>query len=370
LEQLHRSLKLEGSAAGVNVFDTMPTFWLQKLSMACLTNAGCPFKDFVESSPALTDEIGEDNEGLARYGAEILKVRRELVAEPGSGGLDFNLIIPALLILEHRQSSWHDKSIITTQIVLNAACYLAGRRNADEPLFVPDSSALMRQCTLAGNVEAGANVVGGKNGLILECCHILIEEIGLDMEEAEAFLISENMKLDTGMDSADRSFSIRDGHRHVLWLLGEHVLSIRTFGEFETVHLRGRVDPVFAGRTCLRTWWALTRHDLDIATAWLVDWLKQQLVMSEESTSPHRLVCAALIRALVWPISSSGSEDAILAASLALPTHFLVQLAQSCCGLAEAIPPHIAEQMKDATQDSDGSLNTFGRAPTSTLSHR
>ena len=31
----------------------------------------------------------------------------------------------------------------------------------------------MRQCFLAGNVQAGANLVGGFNGLVLMCCHVL-----------------------------------------------------------------------------------------------------------------------------------------------------------------------------------------------------
>ena len=66
--------------------------------------------------------------------------------------------------------------------------------------------------------------------------------------------------------------------------------------------------------------------------------------MSEPTAkSPHRLVCAALVRALLWPEQRDGGMKAILAYRLRLDSSFVVQLSQSCCGLVEALPDYVAE---------------------------
>jgi hypothetical protein len=170
---------------------------------------------------------------------------------------------------------------------------------------------------------------------------------------------------------AKKGFAIEHAHRHILWLLEEHVLRIRTYGEFDTTHMRGKVDPIFAATVCLRTWWRVTRHDLDSGTAWLVRWLRQQLCIDETGVSeisPQRLVCAALVRALVWPSNSSNTKSGkstatstsapVLATLLHVPSHFLIQLAQSCCGLVEAVPAAVAEEAWKLVESSRSANNS------------
>jgi len=266
---------------------------------------------------------------------------------PATGGLDFGLLIPALLVLDHRYSDWHADSKTPTRTVLNAACYLAGRRSVDEPRFALNGSTLMRQCTLVGDIEAGAHLIGGKNGLVLESCHIMINAVEIDMEHAERYLLSGTLTRDTPSKATEsQGFVIRDCHRRILWLIEEHVLKVRTYGEFDSAQTRGKIDPVVAATICFRTWWVVTRQrHLVEATKWLTAWLRKKLSLSEKTaTSPHRLVCAALVRALIWPNQKGGGMEAILAFQLQLESSFVVQLSQSCCGLVEALPDYVSEQ--------------------------
>lgn len=173
------------------------------------------------------------------------------------------------------------------------------------------------------------------------------------MEEAEVFLTSEPMLISATIRSKRddntgeaQPFCLDYGHRHILWLLEEHVLRIRTYGEFDTTNCRGKVDPCLAATVCIRTWWCITRrHQLAAGTDWLVKWLRKQLAIfpsshvSVASVSPHRLVCAALTRALIWPSDSGkANPESTLGALLGMPSEFLMQLAQSCCGLVESLP--------------------------------
>ena len=306
--------------------EPLSTEWLEKLIRACFQNAGCEV-DLLNASDDGNDTVETTREGL--------------LPAPGSGGLDFSLVIPALLVLERRQHRL--AGLQPTRAILNAACYLAGRRNLEEPRHSLNSTVLMRQCTVVDDVEAGANLIGGKNGLILECCHVLIVEIGLSMDEAEAYLLSGETELPRDNRDVIDAFTIGPSHQRLLRLLREHVLSIRTYGEFETTHMRGRVDPVFAASICLKTWWSITSETLPEAAEWIVDWLEAELHMENGSTSPYRLVCAALTRALIWPDSSEGSSDDLLASKMKLRPLFLIQLSQSCCGLVESLPPYVTD---------------------------
>lgn len=360
LAQFQLCLEEEGSSIGSNRYSNpMSTTWLQDLCMACMINGGCPTKDVEGCDCFDMEQSMPDPDELYLFAYVLKKTRGALTSLNGSGGLDFNLLIPCLLILEQREELWQPSSAASTQHMLNAACYLSGRRNVEEPLFVLDGPSLMRQCTLAENIQAGANLLGGKNGLILECCDILLSCTGMKMEAAEAFLVSPKMKDDevsAREETAD--FVVTDEHRRILSCLSEHTLSIRTYGEFETTHLRGRVDPVFAATVCLRTWWVLTRDDINHATVWLESWLRQQLGMKPGQKSPHRLASAALSRALIWP-PASEPDGHVLAARLQVSRLFLLQLVQSCCGLAEAIPTHVAEELVERSQpDFDTSMRT------------
>jgi hypothetical protein len=102
---------------------------------------------------------------------------------------------------------------------------------------------------------------------------------------------------------------------------------------------------VFAARLCLRTWWSVTRHHTAEATAWLINWLRKQLLIDEGGKlSPYRLACAALVRALIWPESPRSSEELVLASHLEIDGLFIIQLSQPCCGLIEALPPFVSQE--------------------------
>jgi hypothetical protein len=348
-EQLHKCLRSEKSA-DVNVSDIMPTDWLRKLCVACLQNACCAVNNFeIHKAPpepaAATRELNSED-GLEEHKAEILNVRNALVSSPGSGGVDFDLLIPCLLLLQIRGVHWNDDNYVSTQSILDATCYLAGRHTTnDEPAFVFDGRSVMRQCALAGNVGAGANLIGGKNGFVLSCCDILINELGTDMDDTEAFFLSDSLSpgiVQTACNSAP--FEIGDAHRQLLWLLDEHVLIVKTFGEFDTRHIRGKVDPVFCSRSILRAWLCLSYGDKRNGVNWLINYLRRRLDMCDGlRPSPHRLPCAALCRALFW--SADGTTN-LLCAQLDMDMTFLVQLALSCCGLVESVPPAVAEEMR------------------------
>ena len=221
-------------------------------------------------------------------------------------------------------------------------------------MYPLDAPTLMRQCALAGNIRAGANLVGGKNGFVLSCCDILMLELQVTMETAEEFFLSNTLSTDVLESSTgfqQPQFELSDSHRQLLWLLHENVLSIRTYGEFETTHLRGRVDPVFCARSVFRAWLCLTYRDRKTASTWLCRWLRARLgLLEDQRQSDHRLACAALTRALIWSsddVDSAGDvpSNDILGKQLEMETKFLVQLAHSSCGLVESVPPFVAEDV-------------------------
>ena len=353
LAELQKCVESEDLASAANVYDKTPTVWLRAITLGCLQNAGCDMKSMLQ--PTMDRAAGDviDRGGFYEY-REKVKISRQAstpTVNTRRSGLDFDIIIPALLVLDRRNETWHTEAQSDTRVILNAVCYQAGRGKNDESLFVMNSSVLMRQCFRLGNVEAGANLIGGKNGFILQICDTLNEELALGMDDAERYALGESFTV-PGQHSItlNDTFPIRDCHRRLLLLLDEHVLRIRKYGEFTAS--RGTIDPVFAATLFFRTWWAITRPMLSAATKWLTEWLRQQLNLSifEKSViSPHRLACAALIQALIWPqgndSSTSGETvDTIpLANKLEMDGIFLLQMAQSCCGMVEALPAHILE---------------------------
>lgn len=368
-EQLHICLKNEKVAAA-NVGEMMPSNWLRRLSVACLQNGGCDLKQ-LELDSRQERKMSED--GLEEHNMEILGTRNALLASKGSGGLDYDLLIPTLLLLHSRGLDWQLENYTSTQSVLDAACYLAGRHDKEEPVFAFDGPTVMRQCALAGNVRAGANLVAGKDGFVLSCCDILINELGISMEDAEAFFLNEslNMKIvELASNRQPKAATFKVGHasRQLLWLLDEHVLSVRTFGEFETIHIRGKVDPVFCARSFLRAWLCLScLGDKKSGVSWLVNYLRERLEIQEDSTSSrHRLASAALTRALLWSSGDGSKAKDVLAVHLDIERKFIVQLAESCCGLVESIPPLVAEEIaKKLARPPDTETSIF---PDSNLS--
>lgn len=383
-EQLHTCLKNEKSA-NMNLFEIMPTLWLQDLCAACLHNAGCDLNDLAidtnttnyPCSAAFSDTSSSDDldcdfadDGLEKHRIEILETRNALTPAQGSGGLDFDLLIPALLLLQSRRSAWREPgNYAPTQSLLNTVCYLAGRDDKEEPTFAFDGKTVMRQCALAGNIRGGANLIGGKNGFVLSCCDILMLELQISMEDAEAFFLEDTFSLRIIKESSNYLqpyFELTHSHRELLWLLAEHVLSIRTFGEFETIHIRGRVDPVFCARSFFRAWLCLTYADKKNGSIWLEKYLRGRLgICDGHQISSHRLVCAALTRALMWPSNGLNVVKAVesgqmLGNLLEMESKFLLQLAQSCCGLVESVPTMVAEDvigMAEAREDISTSMS-------------
>ena len=360
LDELQKQIESDDSAlVGRGMADSLPGDWLKRLCLACLKNAGCDLTALIGMSCPESPRQQTETQRIHQYGLDINRARAALTAAPRSGGLDFDLLIPSLLHLQYRTADWNDTASTTTQSLLNAACYLAGRRTAEEPLFPIDTSTLMRQCTLTNNVSAGANLIGGPNGLILECCDILIRRFGLEMDQAEKFLLSNPMPTTDVDIIGHEQFSLQYGHIHILLLLEQHVLCVRTYGEFDTSHHRGKVDPVFAARTCLRTWWCLTQKHIADGTRWLVIWLRKKLDMvRDKHQSPRRLACAALVRSLIWPERPEISNDTTLASRLEIPTEFLVALTKSCSGLVETLPLYEVEKAWTVLERRDSSTQS------------
>ena len=344
LSQLQECLATEGSAQTVNVFEITPHGWVQELVVASLLNAQCSLKE-VQPAGTLSRE---DNvtPGFDSHCARVEKARDVILSSKGQFCIDFDLLIGSLLVLERRELEWWEGARVSTQSLLNAACHFAGRRSKKETVAPLNAPALMRQCFLAGNVQAGANLIGGLNGLVLECCHVLVATVGLEMDEAEKFLLADSIP-QLKQPATTSKFAPLEPHYEVLCLLREHVLKIRQYGDFAASSSRGRVDPISAARICLRTWWRIT-HDTKEATPWLVRWLQEQLEIVD-NRSRHRLACAALLRALIWPSETSESVQSdpstLLASYLSLPNYFITQLSLSACGLVEAVPKKFLELM-------------------------
>jgi hypothetical protein len=293
-------------------------------------------------------------------------------------GLDFDLLIAALLILTQRRKEWRE--MIPTQILLNAVCKLGGKKF--ESKFVFDSATVLQQCALTENLQAAAFLVGGKNGLVLECVDLITSKMDIEINDAEKALFAASVNefrdmmcsfrqgLEHGEDS---HFTPNDGQYHLLWLLKEHVLSVVKYGDLDAHQSLNtkRLDPVFVGRLCFRVWYSFTHPAaLYDSAKWLESFLRRTLELSD-GTSPKRLACAALVRVLLWvdeagelDLSDSG-EDSILATLLGFDGRFMAELARACCGLIESIPPHLADEvmcgMNHFSFESCGSLSNVSK---------
>jgi hypothetical protein len=327
----------------------VPMEWLNRLAVCSLINADCPL---AQQKGHLSLVVQDQNDVvLTRYKQQVLRLRKDLVAAPGSGGLDFDLLIPCLLVLTTESEPLFSASSHSTQSILNAACHVAGRRNTEAPLFPMNAVVLMRECFLADNVLAGAHFIGGKDGLVLQCCHVLMSCLeNISMTDAEQFLLATStssscyFEMSLSHSSVSSSTKLSESQCLLLFLLEEHVLSIRKYGDFDTAHSREKVDPEFAARTILRTWWRTITCANSISSGWLMEWLDDALQLGlkdRTTTSPYRLACAALIRVLLW---SEDKDTPSLATQLGFSNDFLVRLSLSCCGLVEALPASVIEK--------------------------
>ena len=342
LEKLRESLEEEGAASSVDIYRKMPNAWLRQLVLATLENGGCSIESLMQSGSAKKSKLETDAWGILDYNDTIIQTRKVVGSPEGKYSVDHDVLISALLLLGQRGEDWcNDESFVGTQCLLNATCYAAGRLSIAEPLFVLDGPRLMALCHFAGNIQAGANLVGGEHGLALACVHILVHGHGLEVEDAEQYLLGEGTPATSSsiLLAEKQTFELNDWHRELLSVMEQHVFAVRKFGDFDSGS-RGSVNPVLAARLCLKTWILLNRGVIG-STAWLVQWLEARLNLSQDQGGPKRLACAALTRALIWPshTNEKNETEQCLAESMLLPHSFIIQLTHGCCGLVEAVPP-------------------------------
>jgi len=146
---------------------------LTEFVVGALCNAECYLSQGMDAIGLPKCKAMSRDEDVACYRLDMLRVRDLLV--PNIGGLDYDLVIASLLILARRGCDfWREGSQISTRILLNTVCDLAGRKSDVEPNFIFDGATAMRQCALAENLQAAAFLVGGKKGLIIECMDLLV----------------------------------------------------------------------------------------------------------------------------------------------------------------------------------------------------
>ncbi|EJK51386.1 hypothetical protein THAOC_29443 [Thalassiosira oceanica] len=344
LVHMKREIDSTAEARHIEADPELSSELLKEVISGVFGNAGC---DLVIKLETYLNETSE-SPTCYRQSMDVLKG----LLGPSNGMLDFDTLIAGLLLLIRRGRSWGHSTGVSTQTLLNAVCDLAGRRSSGEPIFVFDSATVMRQCALCNNVQAAAFLVGGKNGLVLECSDLLLASLqSMDMKTAENALLSgslTDLQTIAGQAMGQQSqFSLSSCHEHILWLLETYVLSASTYGEFETSPSALGKDPVFTGRVCFRAWYCLTSSTPD-STRWLESWLRDGLRL-HGGVSPKRLACAALIRSLIWAdeldLDGDGESDLLLATLIGFGNSFLAELAQTCCGLIESVPSNLAEEI-------------------------
>lgn len=347
---LHIATGLLENDFGDDLDNLLPISYLQDLCSAVTCNAGCDTSQTTLFSRPLVNDLTNVDD----YYFQIQEMEDDLyeylsTGGGNSGGIDYDLFIPALLLLKKRKSNWLKSDIIPVQVILNVACDLAGRFAPDEAKFIIDISSILKQCGLVKNPLAAAYLIGGENGLLLKCVHILTIEKGLTIDEAEKCLLNDPNTKSFEDSLAFRSttlqegdFRLTDGHKLLLLLIDQHVLRVRSFGEFRDQKCRGRVDPVFAARLCFNTWLYLSKNNPDKSKPTCIEkWLIERLKFEQEcKSSSTRLPAAVLVRALLWyeVIPKSGEIPSKLALSLGFSAQFLIKLARLSYGLLESIP--------------------------------
>ncbi|KAL7553160.1 hypothetical protein ACHAWF_016409 [Thalassiosira exigua] len=346
----------------------LPDGWLKEIVTGAFCNAECDISLGLDAMlMRCSTSESESSHGVDEvvcYRKDMLRVRDFLIPKHHSGGLDFDILIPALLILVHRNLEWRD-SQLSTQTLLNTVCDMTGQQTIVEPMYVLDGATLMRQCALSKNVQAAAFLVGvgSRKGLILECADLIVSALAMSMRDVEISLfigslteLKRNMVvIHEGMEPPPEleKFTPSGNHQHILWLLEEHILKVQTYGEFDysSKKYSGKLSPVFAGRVCFRAWYCLTHPSiLSTSAKWLEEWLRLKLELSG-GESPKRLACAALVRTLLWADEteeldlSDGDDEPLLAILIGFDGRFMAELARACCGLIQSIPPHLAEEL-------------------------
>eukprot|EP00984_Skeletonema_dohrnii_P023217 scaffold12289_cov125-Skeletonema_dohrnii-CCMP3373.AAC.1 len=368
LERLKTEIEFPSKHKYHHIHSHLPDEWLREIVSGAFCNAETEIVMGLDSSNASN---ASDQSQCYR---EAMRCIKDVLIPKNKCGLDFDLLIAALLILAYRHTVWREgTTTIPTQILLNAVCEMAGTRI--ESKFIFDSATVLRQCALAENVQAAALLVGGKNGLILECVDLITSKLDIEIKDAETALFAATVNEFKDMmgvvhenfeHDQESEFAPSGGQFHLLWLLEEHVLSVVKYGEFDSPRNTDKLDPVFVGRLCFRSWYSLTHPaDLSESAKWLESWLRRKLELTD-GTSSKRLACAALVRVLLW-VDEAGQldlgdsdEDSILATLLGFDSRFMAELAHACCGLIQSIPPHLADEvmtgMNHFSFEASGSL--------------
>ena len=326
---------------------SLPSEWIMEICLAILSNAGYCIE--VSSAESPDSDLVVRTEGNTTS-AEISSSS----ADTSTGGIDFNLLILALLALDQQPLRLNDGTEILAHQVLVHICNLAGLRSHQEPDFAFDPAKAIKQCARAENIPAVAALIGGVDGFVLKTANVLIKSLNLSMKQAELLLregIFSGEALESNSETSVK-FTLTHGHKQVLSLLQEHVLSVKSQGQIDCDSVKGHIDPIFAAKVLLRAWQALQQRRRPQQAKgssnsknypWLETWLRTRLGMdvkdgcakNEDGGPPScvsRTACAAVLsRALLWP-------DETLAHALGFSSRFLTALAQMCCGVVEAVP--------------------------------
>ena len=350
---------LADSANNSSKSHPLPNEWLKELVSGVFFNAECDL-GFGMDVNSVSRSISSNAEEIACYRQEMIRVGKLLVPQKQSCGLDFDLVISALLVLARKYCAWKDGTRLSTQSLLNTVCDMVGRKTNTETgnPFVFEKSIALRLCALSDNLQAAAFLVGGKKGLILECADLVVSATGMTVKDAEIALFVGSLaelkvtaaRVYEGVaQEQEPMFTPSANHQHIMWLLEEHVLNVHTYGAFDSSSHSRKIDPVYAGRVCFRAWYCLTHPSvLCSSSKWLERWMRRKLDLT---TGTSRLACAALVRILLWAEEvggldlSDGGDETLLADFLRFDGQFMAVLAESCCGLIYSIPPHLAEEL-------------------------
>jgi len=340
----------------------LPDTWLRMVVTGVFCNAGCEIGmglDTILITNSKSESLPAYDGKAESYRGDMLHVQELLVPQKDSGGIDYDLLIAALLLIASRGCDWREREGIrfSTQTLLNTVCDMAGRKTDVENAFIFDGATVMRQCALSNNLQAAAFLVGGKKGMVIECADLIVSHLEVTVKDAEIALMGSLAALQESVvplyesltPQAESTFKPGIGHQHIMWLLQHQVLNVHTYGEFDCA--TGKISPVYAGQLCFRSWYCLTHTSmLRNSAKWLEGWLRGKLELTN-GKSPRRLACAALVRTLLWVNEAEGldlsdaDDEPLLAAVIGFNGQFMAELAQACCGLIQSIPPYLAEEL-------------------------
>lgn len=314
--------------------ESVPSRWLQQLCIACLLNAGC---NLVHEFDSLED--GDDNiEETIEILHQIFVAEQDAlkIFSSAQRRVDFDLLIPSLLLLVHRNEHWYnDDVVIPTQSLLNCACSIATMVSDHEIGFAVDVEPIMKQCAVMENLDAAAHLIGGNDGIILLCANIIITGNTAKVGQAEEYLIGklshqilkDSIKYSFETDSNEKEFYPTHGHKKILRCLQKNVLKAKRFGYFvpKSQSTRTEIDATFAARVCLRAWLFISEKNLPSSGVWLEEWLQSQL-----QNECNVLACAVLTKCLLWPDCQPNktSNYPLLGESLGFSSKFLVRISR------------------------------------------